>query len=77
MRSFRRNCKRGIIFFNSQHNVFGRIINENYISLVDSVTSNDINKAVELLLRSKPSMVVTGNAVNLVPSVADIQGRLK
>lgn len=45
--------------------------------MIDSVTSSDINKAVEHLLKSKPTMVVTGNAVNLIPSVADIQGRLK
>ncbi len=45
--------------------------------MIDGVTSKHINKAVDLLLKSKPTMVVTGNAVNLVPSVADIQGRLK
>jgi hypothetical protein len=45
--------------------------------MIDNVTPADINKAVELLFKSKPTMVVTGNAVNLIPSVADIQGRLK
>lgn len=45
--------------------------------MIDGVTSKDINAAVELLLKSRPTMVVTGNAVNLIPSVADIQGRLK
>jgi hypothetical protein len=52
-------------------------LNERYLDLIDGVTSQDINKAAELLLKSKPTMVVTGNAVNLVPSIADIQGRLK
>jgi hypothetical protein len=45
--------------------------------MIDGVTAADINKAVEHLFKSKPTMVVTGNAVNLIPSVADIQGRLK
>ena len=45
--------------------------------MIDSVTSADINRAIEHILKSKPTMVVTGNAVNLIPSVADIQGRLK
>jgi hypothetical protein len=34
-------------------------------------------QAVELLLKKKPTLVVTGNAVNLVPSIADIKGRIK
>jgi len=45
--------------------------------MIDNVTPRDINKAAEHLLNSKPTMVVTGNAVNLIPSVADIQGRLR
>jgi translation initiation factor 2B subunit (eIF-2B alpha/beta/delta family) len=45
--------------------------------MIDAVTSNDINNAIDHLFKSKPTMVVTGNAVNLVPSIADIQGRLK
>lgn len=29
------------------------------------------------MLQGKPTMVVTGNAVNLVPSLSDIQGMLR
>jgi hypothetical protein len=29
------------------------------------------------MLKGKPTLVVTGNAVNLVPSVADIQGMIR
>lgn len=47
------------------------------MSFIDKVTSADINRAAETLIKGKPTLVVTGNAVNLVPSVADIQGRLK
>ena len=45
--------------------------------MIEGVTSKDINNAVEHLLKSVPTMVVTGNSVNLIPSVADIQGRLR
>jgi hypothetical protein len=44
--------------------------------MIEKVTGADINKAVEQLVKGKPTLVVTGNAVNLVPSIADIQGRL-
>ncbi len=29
------------------------------------------------MVQTKPTMVVTGNAVNLVPSIADIQGMIR
>jgi predicted Zn-dependent peptidase len=57
--------------------VFGQVLNEKYLDLIEDVTSKDINAAVEHLLKSVPTMVVTGNSVNLIPSVADIQGRLR
>lgn len=44
--------------------------------MIEKVTGKDINRAIEQLVKGKPTLVVTGNAVNLVPSVADIQGRL-
>ncbi len=56
---------------------FGKVVNEGYVEMIENVTSEDINKAAEHLLKSKPTMVVTGNAVNVVPSIADIQGRLR
>ena len=52
-------------------------MNYEYANLIEQVTSKDINEAAELLIGRKPTLVVTGNAVNLVPSVADIQQRLK
>jgi hypothetical protein len=57
--------------------MFGRIMNYDYINLIDQVTGKDINEAINLLLEKKPTMVVTGNAVNLVPSLHDIQQKLK
>lgn len=47
-----------------------------YVEDIQNVTSEDINEAVELLLKEHPTLLVTGNAVNLVPSVADIKTRL-
>jgi hypothetical protein len=52
-------------------------MNYEYINLIDQVTSNDINEAAEFLVKSRPTLVVSGNAVNLVPSIADIQQKLK
>jgi predicted Zn-dependent peptidase len=52
-------------------------MNYDYAQLIDQVTSKDINEAVELLVSRKPTLVVTGNAVNLVPSIADIQQKIK
>ena len=45
--------------------------------MIDSVTHERISKVVNKLVQGKPTLVVTGNAVNLVPSVSDIQGLLR
>ena len=45
--------------------------------MIDQVTSERISKAVGNMLKGKPTLVVTGNAVNLVPSIADIQGMIR
>lgn len=50
---------------------------DNYVSLIDQVNADRVNKAVTRLLKGKPTLVVTGNAVNLVPSIADIQGMIR
>jgi hypothetical protein len=52
-------------------------MNFEYAQLIEQVSSKDINEAAELLIGRKPTLVVTGNAVNIVPSVADIQKQLK
>jgi predicted Zn-dependent peptidase len=58
-------------------NTYGKLTFETYCDKVNNVTSQSINQAVEILLKTKPTLVVTGNAVNLVPSIADITGRIK
>lgn len=45
--------------------------------MIDGVTSERINQATERMLQGKPTLVVTGNAINLVPSIADIQGMIR
>jgi hypothetical protein len=45
--------------------------------MIDNVTSDQINRAVDRLVQGRPTLVVTGNAVNLVPSVSDIQAKLR
>lgn len=46
---------------------------DNYINMIDSVTPEKISKVINKMIQGKPTLVVTGNAVNLVPSVSDIQ----
>lgn len=45
--------------------------------MIDNVTSEQVNRAVDTLVKGRPTLVVTGNAVNLVPSVSDIQAKLR
>jgi len=41
------------------------------------VTSEQINKAASRVLSGKPTMLVTGGAINMVPSVTDVQRQLQ
>lgn len=45
--------------------------------MIESVTTERISKVISKMLQGKPTLVVTGNAVNLVPSVSDVQGLLR
>lgn len=44
---------------------------------VDAVTGAQINAAATLALSGKPTMIVTGGSINLVPSMTDVQRQLK
>ena len=44
-----------------------------YCDYADAVTSDQINKVADKILSGKPSLLVTGDAINLVPSVTDVQ----
>lgn len=47
-----------------------------YASKIDAVSSSDINDYVSRVLETKPTLLVTGGAINLVPAVSDVQRML-
>lgn len=55
---------------------FGDLTFHKYCDQIDAVTSEDINRAAERALSTKPTMVVTGGAINLVPTITDVQRQL-
>jgi predicted Zn-dependent peptidase len=44
---------------------------------IESVTSAQINECAKRMMATKPTMVVTGGAINLVPSMTDVTRQLK
>lgn len=48
-----------------------------HLDAIESVTSSQINDAAKRILAGKPTMVVTGGAINLVPSMTDVQRQLQ
>ena len=55
---------------------FGDLNFHQYAEQVDSVTSEQINRAATTLLAGKPTMVVTGGAINMVPTITDVARQL-
>jgi len=47
-----------------------------YCDRVDAVTSGDINKVAESMLATKPTILVQGSAINVVPTINDVQKQL-
>jgi len=45
--------------------------------MIDSVTAKNINAAAEKTFSGKPTLVVTGDAINLVPNVTDVHRQLQ
>jgi predicted Zn-dependent peptidase len=56
---------------------FGDLTFHKYADQIDAVTSEDINRAASRALASKPTMIVTGGAINLVPTITDVARQLK
>lgn len=48
-----------------------------HLDAIESVTSAQVNDAARRILAGKPTMVVTGGAINLVPSMTDVQRQLQ
>ena len=55
---------------------FGDLTFAQYSERIDAVTSEQINQAASKVLSGKPTMLVTGGAINLVPSVTDVAAQL-
>ena len=55
---------------------YGDLTFHQYCNKIDNVTSSQINSVASKLLSGKPTMLVTGGAINLVPSVTDVARQL-
>jgi hypothetical protein len=59
------------------YQIFGALNFHKYSEMLDEVTSSDINRVVSRALNSKPTMLVTGGAINLVPTITEVQRQLQ
>jgi processing peptidase subunit alpha len=59
-----------------QYMTFGDLTISAYCDMVDAVTSEQINKAATRCFAGKPTMTVSGGAINLVPSITDVARQL-
>jgi predicted Zn-dependent peptidase len=55
---------------------FGDLTFHQYCDKIDAVTSDQINRVASRVLSGKPTMLVTGGAINLVPTITDVQRQL-
>mmetsp|Transcript_27128 Transcript_27128/g.23997 ORF Transcript_27128/g.23997 Transcript_27128/m.23997 type:complete len:81 (+) Transcript_27128:259-501(+) len=55
---------------------FKKLTFHDYLDDIEKVTSKDINAIATQMLAGLPTMVVTGSAINVVPSVTDVQKML-
>lgn len=55
---------------------YGDLTFHQYCESIDSVSSSQINQLAGKLLGGKPTLLVTGGAINLVPSVTDVARQL-
>ena len=56
---------------------YGDITMHKYCDMLDSVSSSDVQRVAESVLQGKPTIVVTGDAINLVPTITDVSKQLK
>lgn len=59
------------------YQTFGDLTFHQYCDRIDAVTSDQINRAMTRVLGGKPTMLVTGGAINLVPTITDVQRQLQ
>lgn len=54
----------------------GELTFHQYCDRIDEVTSSDLNSAADKMLSSKPTILVQGSAINVVPTISDVQRQL-
>lgn len=54
----------------------GNLTFAQFAEQVDAVSSEQINNAARRVLGGKPTMIVTGGAINMVPTITDVQRQL-
>jgi predicted Zn-dependent peptidase len=52
---------------------YGDLTFHQYADQIDRVTAEDVRRAATRTLSTKPTLVVTGGAINLVPTITDVQ----
>jgi predicted Zn-dependent peptidase len=59
------------------YQLFGDLTFHQYCEQIDNVTSDQINQVAERVLSGQPTLLVSGGAINLVPSVTDVARQLQ
>lgn len=55
---------------------FGDLTFHQYVDKIDAVSAADVNRVANQVLSGKPTLLVQGGAINLVPSVTDVARQL-
>ena len=55
---------------------YGKLTFHDYLEKIDQITSQEVNQLASEMLKGKPTMVVTGSSINVVPSVTDVSRML-
>ena len=55
---------------------FGDLTFHQYCEKIDAITSLDINNVATKVMAGKPTLLVTGGAINQVPAVTDVARQL-
>jgi len=55
---------------------YGDLTFHQYCDKIDAVSSNDINRIATELVKGKPTLLVQGGAINLVPGITDVSRQL-
>lgn len=55
----------------------GELTFHQYCDRIDEVTSSDINSVADRVLATRPTILVQGSAINVVPTINDVQKQLE